>query len=100
MAKPWPSGAKTRYRFSSVVFNCTTNDKDATVAVEYQTSYGFQNVLDLPSIFPNGSFTQRGQIIVLKELLKSQVGLYRCIAKSQKQDEICLSFGTLWSACE
>ena len=98
LAKPWPGRTKTSYRYSSVVFNCTTNDKDATVTLEYQEGDDWRNVIDLPSTFPNGSFMQRGQIIVLKKLFDSQGGLYRCIAKSQNQDEICLSFGPLFSA--
>ena len=97
-AKPWPAMTKTSYRYSSVVFNCTTNDKDASVVLEHQVGGAWRNVIDLSSTFPNGSFIQRGQMIVLKKLLDSQAGLYRCIAKSRRQDEICLFFGSLFSA--
>ena len=98
LAKPWPGMTNTSYRYSSVVFNCTTNDKDASVVLEHRVGSGWQKVIDLTSTFPNGSFIQRGQIIVLKKLLDSQEGLYRCIAKSWRQDEICLFFGSLFSA--
>ena len=86
---------KVAYHGQSILFNCTTNDKDATVLLEYHEIGDWLDVM-MPSLyFPKGSVNQTGQIFLLKSLdSRDQATHYRCIAKS-KQKQICLALGSV-----
>lgn len=94
LAKPW-NGIKVAYHGESVVFNCTTNDKDATVSLQHHDVGNWLDIMKPTWYFPNGSVVQTGQIFILKSIdSQEQATHYRCIAKSQ-QRQICLALGSI-----
>ena len=94
LSEPWDS-KKAAYYQESVTFNCTTNDKDATVSLQYYDVGDWLDIMTPTWYFPKGSVVQIGQIFVLKSIENfDQATHYRCFAKSQ-QRQVCLELGSI-----
>ena len=94
LSEPWVS-KKAAYYEETVTFNCTTNDKDATVSLQYYDVGDWLDIMTPTWYFPKGSVLQIGQTFVLKSIEHfDQATHYRCIAKSQ-QRQVCLALGSI-----
>ena len=94
ISEAWKNGVKTGIKNRSVMFFCTTNDKHATVSLQYYT-HKWNNIMTPSKKYPTGSVVQFGQVFVLSRYRgMHQSGFFRCIAKAHG-NEICLTLGIL-----
>lgn len=103
----WEKGSKKGIWGKRVIFDCSTNDPNATVELQYGrldafvagcffTTKWHDVMKGTSSEYPKGSVIQRGQVFVLKKY-RGQRDRFRCMAWSHGKS-ICRKLGRLSSA--
>ena len=99
ISRVWKNGEKTGYKDRPVLYECRTNDEDATVSLQYYTNK-WNNIMTPSKKYPAGSVGRLGQIFVLRRYRGiHQSGFFRCIANAHG-NVICLNLGILLYAGE
>lgn len=93
----WKDVVKRGYINSYVTFRCTTNDRHASVSLQYYeyNTRKWRNVRTPSKKYPADSFIQIGQMFVFIKIQGlHQGGLFRCVAEAHG-NKICLRLGIL-----